>query len=189
MNIQISVCYLIRAGSSHKVTVNWFSTLYSYKAFPRPTCKELYIDIIRLLYVQLQTNTSSLSSLLTDLLCVLLRAGRQSEVSLLLPDGTNWSIPCICLLWCHLAVWMEEGGAYCAEWGRLHSGMKKAIDWIDWVYIILAECDMHSIQVPMPTFYNIAITAENPFSYVVGTEPLVHLFCVYYPSFFKECVS
>ena len=48
---------------------------------------------------------------------------------------------------------------------------------------------MHSIQVPMPTFYNIAITAENPFSYVVGTEPLVHLFCVYYPSFFKECVS
>ena len=68
---------------------------------------------------------SLLSSFHADLLCLLLyRAGKQSEVSLLLSDVADWRRPCTCLLWCHSAVWVEEGGAYCPEWKPLHSGMK-----------------------------------------------------------------
>ena len=67
----------------------------------------------------------------TDLLCVLLhRAGRQGEVSLLLLTVVNRSIPCTCLLWCHPRVWVEEGGAYCAEWELF------TVVWSNWSKIV-----------------------------------------------------
>ena len=122
-------------------------------------------------------------SLHTDLLCVLLhRAGIQGQVSLLLPIGTNWSIHCTCLFWCHPTVWVEENWAYCAEREPLYSGMSRSesyklnrLEFSRTTYVhhfSTAQYALHSSSNAHfhSLHYNVATTAENN---SVGTESLV----------------